>query len=103
MRAWRLENPRGPWEKVWRNKIKLEMVLQAGGRCVDCGFDDLSKLVGFDFDHRDGRDVDIRHRTMVSLTRERRAEELSKCDLVCAICHRVRTRDRLLQRYAKED
>ncbi len=95
MRVWKAKNPTGPWAKAWRNQIKLEMVLQAGGQCLDCGFDDLTKLVVFDFDHRDGRDRDILNRTMVSLTKARRAEELLKCDLVCANCHRVRTRDRL--------
>ena len=40
---------------AWRLRSlewKREIIERMGGRCVDCGFDDLTYLDVFDFDHR---------------------------------------------------
>jgi L-lysine 2,3-aminomutase len=49
-----------------------------------------------DFDHRDGNEKSHNVGSMVAhhYSKELIAQEIEKCDLVCANCHRVRTRDR---------
>lgn len=48
-----------------------------------------------DFDHR-GNDKHMEIGSLVARTSpwELIEEEMKKCDLVCACCHRIRTRDR---------
>jgi hypothetical protein len=47
-----------------------------------------------DFDHRDGRDksFDLMTGGAMLATRGRLMAEVAKCDIVCANCHRIRTR-----------
>lgn len=56
--------------------------------CVDCGNTDPRVL---EFDHRDDvmkvKDVCM----MINLNWEKVLEEISKCDVRCANCHRIRT------------
>lgn len=64
------------------------------GPCVDCGgrFDP----VAMDFDHREaGSKSFALSQVSRGYSFKRMLEEIAKCDLVCANCHRVRTRDRL--------
>jgi len=64
------------------------------GPCADCGgrFDP----VAMDFDHREAGSKSFRLAAVSNgYSRQRMLEEIAKCDLVCANCHRVRTRDRL--------
>jgi len=44
-----------------------------------------------DFDHRDPAGKLTKMSRLVWGKRERMMEELKKCDLVCAVCHRIRT------------
>ena len=77
------------------NRQKLEAILAAGGRCLDCGFDDLDHPEVFDFDHRDPAEKHPRLKTRVGtmgLSSALREAELAKCDLVCSNCHRTRTK-----------
>lgn len=68
--------------------------LKRGRPCVDCGgtFDP----VAMDFDHLDGASKSSGISQMVrgGWSMERVLTEIAKCELVCANCHRVRTRDR---------
>lgn len=62
--------------------------------CLDCGINDFRVL---DFDHRDGsqKRFDISRAIssrMFSLTRIK--EEIEKCDVRCANCHRIKTFER---------
>jgi hypothetical protein len=58
--------------------------------CVDCGHRDIRVL---EFDHRDGTtkqgDVSVLASEGFGLARVR--AEVAKCDVRCAICHRIRT------------
>lgn len=63
--------------------------------CMDCG--NTFPPVCMDFDHVRGEKV--KHiSSMWSWERGKVLEELAKCDLVCACCHRIRTNDRLHSR-----
>ena len=62
--------------------------------CMDCG----RKFPRWcmDFDHRPGEQKEFYLGRAKCISLEKRQEEIAKCDLVCACCHRTRTRNRLL-------
>jgi hypothetical protein len=66
-------------------------------RCADCGVGD---FVAFDFDHVGEKTGNVTKlaRNGVSLARLR--AEIERCQIVCANCHRIRTRRRLRERRA---
>jgi len=57
--------------------------------CVDCGKKFPS--CAMDFDHREQGDKFRNVSKMFSYSEIRLLEEISKCDLVCSNCHRIRT------------
>ena len=84
---WRDEGPKAKALKKWMVDLK-------SGPCCDCG--GVFEVCCMDFDHRVGTDKTYNigsmfaHHYSVDII----TAELSKCDLVCANCHRIRTRDR---------
>jgi hypothetical protein len=58
--------------------------------CIDCGESDIRVL---DFDHRDGVDkrADVARMVGASMSWPRIEQEIAKCDVRCANCHRKRT------------
>lgn len=75
---------------VRRDKNKEDAILSRGGKCEICGF----KYNGenapcFDFHHIDPNDKIYNPSTALRLSKEKRDNELSKCLLVCANCHRL--------------
>ena len=72
-----------------QRKIKLLAIEYRGGKCVDCGY---NKYAGaLDFHHRDPKEkkFKIAGRTSLAFGPELK-NELDKCDLLCANCHRER-------------
>lgn len=57
--------------------------------CTDCG--DKFHPVAMDFDHLSNKEWSISQMVASGLPLDRIKEELSKCELVCANCHRIRT------------
>lgn len=75
------------WQKRQRSSRKAQLVLDRGGRCVDCGYS--ACLNSLDFHHRDPSTKEFGLGKFTgSLVRYR--AEAEKCDLVCASCHRLR-------------
>lgn len=73
--------------KKRRRQRKRSLVAAAGGRCVDCGYD--ACLGGLEFHHRDPTTKAFGIGNF-SGALERLEREASKCDLLCANCHRLR-------------
>ena len=75
--------------KAWMLELKSRP-------CADCG--GVFPVCCMDFDHRDGTEKAYNLGSMFAhhYSRELIQTELDKCDLVCANCHRVRTRNRRL-------
>jgi len=72
-------------ERSW--KIKLQCVEYLGGVCIRCGLKTVHIEV-YDFHHRDPNEKDLaigRNR----LSFKSLKNELDKCDLLCANCHRI--------------
>lgn len=68
--------------------------------CIDCGEADVRVL---DFDHRDESTKKFNISVMLTLkfSIKRIEEEIAKCDVRCANCHRKRTSDRMSDWRAK--
>src|ERR1700751_232668 len=88
----RAGRPRGyckacSYESVKRRRraIKEQLVAEAGGRCVRCGYD--RSLRALDFHHRDPsqKEFAVSGSKLISLAKLQ--EESRKCDLLCADCH----------------
>jgi hypothetical protein len=84
--AWR-EGGKAGAMKLWIAELKSAPCTDCGGRFPTCCMD---------FDHRRGEVKANNVGSMVAhhYARELIEAEIAKCDLVCANCHRVRTRDR---------
>ena len=64
------------------------------GGCVDCGLINLAHPEIFDFDHVRGDKVKGVSQRLTSGTLDELREEISRCEVVCSNCHRIRTRGR---------
>lgn len=73
-----------------QRRIKLILVATHGGTCVDC--DGAFRPECFDFHHRnpDYKDFTLAQVSQSSAGLNRAIRESSKCDLLCANCHRTR-------------
>jgi hypothetical protein len=73
-------------KQEWVDRYKLEK------GCADCGYND--HPAALDFDHRPGTTKvrDIKHGN--TLGWQALMDEVAKCDVVCANCHRIRTFNR---------
>lgn len=80
--------------RVWMAELKNKP-------CMDCG--NRYPPWCMDYDHRDG--TTKLHRGVSDMSSNRLSskrmilEEIAKCDLVCANCHRTRTHNRQLEKY----
>ena len=67
--------------------IKLEM------GCVDCGY--AEDAIALDFDHVRGEKIaNVSKMAKALVAWDLVLDEIAKCEVVCANCHRIRTRER---------
>jgi hypothetical protein len=76
-----------PKQRARLRKLKEQMVALKGGKCIDCN--GVFPAYAYDFHHVDGKDTKSL-RSLSALSRAELFEELNKCVLLCAICHRGR-------------
>lgn len=100
-RRWYARNKQAHKQDVRRNNRRYlaraqALLLELKSRpCADCG--GRFPAVAMDFDHVSGTKREIVSRLKLhSLARLR--EEIAKCEVVCAVCHRIRTARRLAAR-----
>ena len=74
--------------KRW-HRLKLKAVEYLGSKCLDCKRDDLNYCC-YDFHHRDPKSKDVTWNKLRLRSWKKIVEELDKCDLLCACCHRMR-------------
>ena len=84
---WRDDGPKAVALKGWMIELKSQP-------CHDCK--GTFEICCMDFDHRDGEEKSFNVGSMFAhhYSRQLIESEIAKCDLVCANCHRIRTRDR---------
>jgi hypothetical protein len=73
-----------------RRKFVLQLKINMGGRCVDCGTQDLEVL---EFDHVGDDKVNVVRRIY---NYEGMREEADKCVLRCCTCHLIKTKDTIV-------
>lgn len=86
-KEWLDSGPKAKELKFWMIELKSKP-------CTDCG--NSFPTCCMDFDHRLGTVKSYNVASMFAhhYNKELILKELDKCDLVCANCHRIRTRDR---------
>jgi len=69
-------------KRIWLRELKSEM------KCARCGFNHPAAL---DFHHKDkeSKVLAIANALRDGWTRERILEEIGKCEILCANCHRI--------------
>jgi len=95
--VWYPKNKEKHISYVRRNKSRVTEFIEQYKRarsCVDCGFPGREYPYVLDFDHVDGDAVkkfNIGSWSHTVLSIEAIKQEIKKCELVCANCHRKRT------------
>ena len=79
--------------KLHRQRNKLKAVQYLGGKCLDCGIDDVRVL---EFDHaKNPRNGKLTVSSYLQGSWRRLQLHVDECELVCANCHAIRTANRL--------
>lgn len=74
------------------HKFKKELIILCGSKCSCCGFPfDGECTCIFDFHHRNPEDklFNINNCSLGRHGKKKILEEIKKCDLLCANCHRI--------------
>lgn len=72
----------------------LDAVVKTAG-CIDCGYNE--SAIAMDFDHVRGEKINHVARLKFA-SWEKLTQEIMKCDIRCANCHRIVTQERQLER-----
>jgi hypothetical protein len=82
------------WKRMQPRRDYIDAVKIASG-CMDCGLRNPDHPEIYDFDHRPG-ETKVRNVALFAMsgTMDALKAEIAKCDVVCANCHRMRTRAR---------
>jgi 5-methylcytosine-specific restriction endonuclease McrA len=76
---------------------KFVLDFKKNGKCSDCGFLGKDYPEVLDFDHLRDKKFNISEYRRYTSGFNKVKEEISKCDLVCSNCHRIRTVKRKLK------
>ena len=77
----------------WKQR-KIKYIRQLGGKCQSCGLELTdSNYCVFDFHHTDPQEKEYMWTKLRLFSDSRIREELSKCRLLCANCHRLAHND----------
>ena len=79
------------WSKVRRHRHKIAAISLLGGKCMDCGYDDIRSL---EFHHEYPSKKEFNIGSVVNKKWTIIKEEILKCKLLCSNCHRQYHRDR---------
>lgn len=69
-----------------RRKVKLKLIEHFGGKCVRCGYNKYPDVL--EFHHRNPEEKKFGIGNGNSVAYEKLLAEATKCDLLCANCHR---------------
>lgn len=80
------------WSAARTLELRKMITALKDNPCSDCG----SKFhpVAMDFDHLSDKEYDISRMAAAGFSNEKILVEISKCELVCSNCHRIRTWNR---------
>jgi len=70
-----------------RKKIRQKAIAELGGKCIKCGYNKYTEVL--EFHHRDPSKKDFNVSSKGHCRSWQRVkQEIEKCDLLCANCHR---------------
>lgn len=75
-------------QRAVKRDRKRKAVEYLGGKCLDCNQQHHAAV--YEFHHRDPATKDSDPSKMLGLSWQNLQDELDKCDLLCANCHRIR-------------
>jgi len=78
--------------KIRRHRLKEAAIKLLGNKCGDCGW--IGNIVGFEFHHKNPKEKDFQIGSAANRKWEIVKKELTKCELLCSICHRIKHSDR---------
>lgn len=77
-------------KQAQRERLRtLSIAIKESTPCADCGR--FGPYYCMDFDHLDSKVADVSWLVSRGVTEVRFREEVAKCEVVCAWCHRIRT------------
>lgn len=79
------KNKQKEYQRIWIRERRLKYL--KGKKCVKCGEKNRKKL---EIDHIDWR-AKVTHRVW-SWAEKRLKEELAKCQILCRVCHKAKTK-----------
>ncbi len=85
--------------KIRRYRNKLRAVQLLGGKCIKCGYDNFLVL---EFHHRNPKEKEFNIGMVANRSWGTIVDEISKCDLLCANCHRLEHTSRSDEVFVKE-
>lgn len=86
--------------KIRRQRIKLKAIQLLGGKCARCGW--TGDPAAFEFHHRDKSQKEFCISRYSNKKWELVKNELAKCELLCANCHRIKHSDRNGKTFTEE-
>ena len=95
-KKWYLEH-KDYYKKHFDNRIARHKTIVREAKnvpCMDCR--QIYPFFVMDFDHRDDVVKDMEISKLVRYGTKRLLEEIAKCEVVCANCHRIRTNERMI-------
>lgn len=73
---------------IRRYRVKKMAVNYLGGKCKKCGWN--GDVSGYDFHHKDDdKEFNLSGMKLASISWNEAKKELDKCELLCALCHRL--------------
>ena len=79
-------------KKILRQEETRRVIEQHKSKpCKDCGYSFPPYVMDFDHREPESKEFDISSAFQRKMSLERILDEIAKCDLVCANCHRIRT------------
>ncbi len=100
-RAWYLKNKDKQKAKIKARRKELSVEIRKLVRevkqeasCADCGYSNAEFPETLDFDHLGDKKFGLGNAATSAYSIETVRKEMSKCEIVCAICHRIRTAKR---------
>lgn len=93
--VWYPKNKARRLELNYANRTRVKDIVQKyklEKGCIDCGYNKFAEAL--DFDHLKDKKFNISTAYRDNIGWDKVKEEISKCEVVCANCHRVRTASR---------